>query len=374
MYFLIGLGILLVLLYASLMCFIAYKFLAKKLVPTVPKATKHISYTIIIAARNEAKNIGKLLQCLNQQNATNITYNILVINDNSTDNTIAVVANHNISNLKLINVDAHNSGKKNAITTGIKNTESTFIITLDADVVVPSNWLATIHNFITAQQNVIAIALPVFMQGVKNNLLANFQTIDFLTMQGITEVAVNNKWFAMCNGANFLYSRKAFLAVNGFVGNANIASGDDMFLLQKLQNKYTNGIYYLANQTAAAFTSTEPTLKLFFNQRIRWASKAKSFTNNNVKAVLLLVYLLNVWFFIFTIFIFCNLNYALVFVVLFILKIFAEYLLVQKVAKHFQLKAPLLKFIILQPFHIVYIILSASFGLWGKYTWKGRPN
>ena len=43
----------------------------------------------------------------------------------------------------------------------------------------------------------------------------------------------------MCNGANLAYERKAFFEVNGFTGIDHIASGDDMLLMQKIAQRFS---------------------------------------------------------------------------------------------------------------------------------------
>jgi hypothetical protein len=63
-------------------------------------------------------------------------------------------------------------------------------------------------------------------------ILHHFQQLDIASLQGATIGSFGiNKGF-MCNGANFVY-QILFQELNGFHGNDTIASGDDVFLLQK---------------------------------------------------------------------------------------------------------------------------------------------
>jgi len=98
----------------------------------------------------------------------------------------------------------------------------------------------------------------------------------------------------MCNGANLAYSRKAFETVNGFKGIDNIASGDDMLLMHKIAKQYPAGIFYLRSKNVIVSTAPVHSIKAFFNQRIRWASKADQYDDKSIFWVLLLVYFLNV--------------------------------------------------------------------------------
>ena len=102
----------------------------------------------------------------------------------------------------------------------------------------------------------------------------------------------------MCNGANLAYEKKVFYEVNGFEGIDEIASGDDMLLMHKIQKVYPDKIMFLKSPEVIVQTQPAETLKDFMNQRIRWASKADKYTDKKITAVLFLVYLLNAWIFI----------------------------------------------------------------------------
>ena len=124
-----------------------------------------------------------------------------------------------------------------------------------------------------------------------------FQSLDFMTLQGITGASVYKKIHNMCNGANLAYEKKAFYEVSGFEGIDNIASGDDMLLMHKIQKKYPGKIGYIKSANAIVQTQPSENLKEFINQRIRWASKADRYPDIKITAVLFLVYFLNAWIF-----------------------------------------------------------------------------
>ena len=98
-----------------------------------------------------------------------------------------------------------------------------------------------------------------------------------MTLQGITGASVYKKFHSMCNGANLAYEKKAFNDAGGFEGIDNIASGDDMLLMHKIQKIYPDRIKYLKSADVVVQTQPQETLKDFMNQRIRWASKADKY-------------------------------------------------------------------------------------------------
>ena len=77
----------------------------------------------------------------------------------------------------------------------------------------------------------------------------------------------------MCNGANLAYTKTLFKAINGFEGNTNIASGDDVFLLEKAIKRNKNTVHYLKNTDATVFTKPVKNYSALISQRKRWASK-----------------------------------------------------------------------------------------------------
>src|SRR5690606_32320876 len=120
-----------------------------------------------------------------------------------------------------------------------------------------------------------------------------FQSIDFMTMQGITIASNRLQLGNMSNGANFLFSKEAYLAVDGYKGIDQKASGDDMMLMQKIAQTFPDSIDYLFDKKAIVDTPVQPDWASFLNQRIRWASKADSYPQAKMSMVLLLVYLFN---------------------------------------------------------------------------------
>ena len=114
------------------------------------------------------------------------------------------------------------------------------------------------------------------------------------------------------------------------------------------------------------------TWKAFFNQRIRWASKAKSYEDKRIFPVLLLVYLLNLSFLVLVVAGFFYSSYWLYLAGLWIAKTIIELPFFLSLSKFFDKQWANKFFFIFQPLHIIYTILSGLLGQFGKYEWKGR--
>ena len=110
--------------------------------------------------------------------------------------------------------------------------------------------------------NAAFIAAPVAFHKEKS-FLDIFQSLDFMTLQGITGASVYKGFHIMCNGANLAYEKSIFYEVNGFSGIDDIASGDDMLLMHKIKNLYPERVVYLKSESAIVKTNTMPSLGAF---------------------------------------------------------------------------------------------------------------
>ena len=339
--------------------------------------TPSYTFSVIIPARNEAKNIANCINSICANNYPTHLYEIIVVDDYSEDETSSIVKQLQqlYSNLKLVELcevlgDTNlNSYKKKSIEIGIANAVNEFIVSTDADCIVPKNWLMYFDGYLQKTKAVFVAAPVEFIK--ENSLLNDFQYIDFLAMQSITAAAVTKGFQTMCNGANMAYSRDVFYQVEGFKNIDNIASGDDMLLMQKVKAKFPLQVGYLFAKEAVVKTPSAATVTEFLNQRIRWASKSKNYKDLNVLLVLLLVYLLNIslaFGFIIGLF---SISLLVKIFLLIVLKSAIEFYFLHK-AKNLFSGFSYLKFLALQPFHIVYIILAGWLGYFKKYEWKGR--
>jgi len=334
-------------------------------------------FSIVIPARDEEANIEECVVSILKNNYPSNLFEVIIVDDFSTDNTAEGVKKlqQQFSNVKLIQLNKIvsnklNSYKKKSIETAIAQSAYEWIITTDADCKVNANWLSLFDSYIQTN-DVVFIAAPV--KFIRNeSFLAIFQCLDFISLQGITAASVSAGFHSMCNGANLAYKKEAFYAVNGFEDVDNIASGDDMLLMHKIQQQYSGKIGYLFNRDAIVETLPMQNWKSFINQRIRWASKATNYNDKRIFLVLLLVYLLNLCLFLLPFSGFLNQQFVFYWLILLLVKTSCEFLFMWSVANFFYQQKLLWWFPVMQPFHIVYTLISGWLGKFGKYEWKGR--
>ncbi len=333
-----------------------------------------IAFSVIIPFKDEAQQLPDLLESIIQLKYPRSKFEILFVNDASIDASEEMIektlATTSINFTILQNKQTSNSPKKDAITLGIMQSEFDWIVTTDADCIVPKQWLSCFANGIQNKETVM-LAAPVSYRKPKN-FFEQFQTIDFLSLQGATMGGFGLKKPFLCNGANLCYLKNVFKNVNGYEGNDHITSGDDIFLMDKFRVKYQDKIWYLKEKNAIVKTKPVETIKQLINQRVRWASKTSATKNIFSKMVGLLV--LSLHFSLLLSFVLGILFTGswMVFVGLFLSKLIVDFMLLYKTATFFNMKFLLRNYLI---FGIIYPFFTLTIFLFAfkqSYTWKGK--
>ena len=205
----------------------------------------------------------------------------------------------------------------------------------------------------------------------KKTFLHHFQQLDLLSLQGTTIGSFGMKLGFMCNGANFCYTKSLFNNLNGFIGNNKIASGDDVFLLQKAVQKCPDEVHYLKSKSNIVITNPVDSWKDLFQQRMRWASKTGSYQSVFGKDLAVIVFLGNLSIVLgcglclFGILSWINIS------ILFAIKFIVDTILLSKTNQFFTKKR--MRYLILScVFYPFFCVTVALFSLFGKYEWKGR--
>lgn len=343
-------------------------------VPGEAEGNKRLKMSVIVPARNEAGNIEKCLDSLLAQKAPLVDLEVLVVDDASEDNTAEIVKGYMAKDARIGLISLGNqhqqSHKKRAVEAGIAAASGILIACTDADCTHHPKWIETLARAYDDGRKKF-VAAPVVYHTVPT-LVSVFQTLDFMTLQGITAASVATRFHTMCNGANIAYEKAVFYEVKGFEGIDHLPTGDDMLLMHKIYRKYPDGIAYVRHQEAIVATDAAPDWSAFFQQRIRWASKAAYYDDKRIFWVLVLVYFFNVWFAVLLLLGFWYGDAWIAALGLLVVKTIAELAFLIPVASFFKKGKWLLWFPFLEPLHIAYTISAGWLGRFGTYQWKGR--
>ncbi len=369
-------GLVIGILYLLVLAFLFFGNLKIKEFFSEEDASENTKFSIIIPFRNEAKNLSELLNSLQKINYPKDYFEVIFVDDESEDNSVKIIETE-LKNFdknfpfKIIkNERKSNSPKKDAISLGVSKARYDWIVTTDADCEVPINWLQVFHSFILKKQPLL-IAAPVGLANQKS-VIGKYQIFDLLSLQTVTmgSFGMNNP--LLSNGANLCYKKEVFNSVNGYEGNDHIASGDDIFLLEKVKSKYPKKVQFLKSKEAIVITKTEDNWRKLIFQRIRWASKTSKQHNWVSKLIGLVVFLCNLLIIIGAFLSFFSNYYLPYFLAFWLLKLVLDFLFIISTASFFRNKISFFQFIISSisyPFITTIVVVGSLFG---TYSWKGR--
>jgi len=328
--------------------------------------------SVVIAVRNEEKNISFLLTSLVNQSYPDDLYEIIIANDGSTDRTSEIVNefSNKWSNIKLLEVkdrDKAISPKKNALQQAIDAANGEIIVSTDADCLAGKYWIESmVANFEDDVSMVAGLSKTKLEKWERSSLVRKFEHFDFLSMFFAAAGSISSGKYFSCSGQNIAYRKNAFEQVGKFEKIKHLISGDDMNLMQLFRK---DGMKVKFAFSKHSYMQTKPVqnLKQFLNQRSRWASNTKWQLQLNPE---FFVYLLSVFLMTF-------LPLILIFIIpwlgiiLMLFKALLDYYFIKNGFSVFSIDSEKLKFFpawfFLQP---VYVILVGIIGQFNVFRWK----
>ncbi len=331
--------------------------------------------TVIIPVRNEAQHIGALLQDLEAQQYPQHLLEVLLVDDHSEDATTAVAAEFILAttiDVKIIRLDSYVNlvGKKAAVRKGVELATGELLVFTDGDCRIGPEWLRQ-FAFLYQTRQPYFISGPVCFQHT-NTLFERMQLVEFASLIGVGGASLQLQKPNMCNGANLAYTKTIFEEVGGFAGNEAIASGDDEFLLHKISKCYPDKVAFLKSQKAIVYTMAPKSLPAFILQRVRWASKWKSYQNRQVQAVAVVVFAANLFLFLAIPAAGLGLLHWQAFLPAYAVKCAIDFLFLNRILSFLRKQRYLVYMLPLQFVYIPYVVCIALAGLFGRYHWKGR--
>ena len=248
--------------------------------------------TIIVAARDEEKSIGRCLQALIQQTYPANKYEIIIVDDGSADSTASIVISFSqrYPNVHLLSLSAEieqgNGSKPSAITKGIGQAVGDIILTTDADCIVPPRWVEVMTNHFNG--DVAFVAGPVSEQP-SSNFFSKLEHLEFLGLITTAAGLIGSGRPIICNGANLAYRKDAFISAGGFGQNGS--SNDDESLMNRIVKRKLGKIVFAPESDAMIVTQSSNTATSFMRQRIRWANKRGRYEDKSIFLLLICLYL-----------------------------------------------------------------------------------
>lgn len=332
------------------------------------------AFTIIIPYRNEEDHLKGLITSIDGLNYPKALFEVIFVDDNSNDQSANIINDYLSQkrvNYRILNLNSSDgSPKKTAITMAVELALNDWIVTTDADCILSKYWLDAFDEFITSS-NVNCVVAPVAIHR-PSNFIERFQALDILSLQGTTIGGFGLNQPFLCNGANLGYKKSIFNSLNGYDGNIHIASGDDIFLLEKMLKLDRHKVKYLKSDAALVETVAVKSVKSLVEQRVRWISKTSHSKLLMSKLTGMIVISANFIFLSLLPLYYFNLISSKVGISLVVIKLSIDFLLLFKTARFMNKEDLLASFVlssIIYPFICIYVVGVSPFL---KYNWKGR--
>jgi len=327
----------------------------------------------VVAARNEAGTIEKCISAILEQNYPGNKFEVIVVDDNSTDSTADLVKkmSKKFKNLRLYKLSSRRSesiGRKpESIALAVSVAKGEIILTTDSDCQVPRTWLKSMTKDLT--EDVMFQAGPV-VEAQTGSFLNKLESLEFMSLIVTGAGLIGAGRPIICNGANLAYRKSAFNAVRGFKGTAS--SNDDETLMQRIFNRNIGKVRFVADPDAVVRTESNNNLWSFLKQRQRWAAKKGRYEDKTILAELVLLY--------FFCFVLLGTAGASFFVPelripvagVFGVKIVLDYLAMHRGSRLLKQKLNGLVFLVAELFHVPYIVFTGAVGQFVPQEWKGR--
>jgi glycosyltransferase involved in cell wall biosynthesis len=233
----------------------------------IPK--KLVPFSVIISARNEARNVIKYLPSILEQDYP--TFEVIIIDDNSTDDTSKIL-NHfkgQYAHLHIIKIEHKKSaGKKEGLQRAIRNTKYEWLVFTDADCYPKSDqWLRKMASKCDEKTEIILGYSPYSKENGLLNDFIRYETFmtaviyGTFTLSGIPYMGV---------GRNMAYKKSTFLNTVSKEKFEKTASGDDDLAVNAMANSHNTVLQF--EEKARVISLPKTTFSDFIKQKTRHLS------------------------------------------------------------------------------------------------------
>lgn len=332
--------------------------------------------SILIAARNEADNIGTCLRAVLDQSYPKAKLEVIVIDDRSTDSTAEIVGqfaaqDRRVQLLHIREIQPGISPKKGALDRGIREARGEIIVTTDADCTPAPEWITEMMTHFTPEVGMVAGFNPYRIEGKKFSWLQKMLALDYFSLACVAAASAGLGYAVSCSGGNLAYRKEIYLQLGGFKDIQRWISGDDDFFLEQIREKTNWKIRYSVMPQTFVPTAPPATFREFLNQRIRYASKGRHYAAP-VAAALVGIYVLNGLLAGGLLLIPFHPTFALIWSAAMLAKSLAELLFLKNGETVFRYPVNIRVYAITALFHPFYIVVIGLLGQTRGFRWKGE--
>jgi cellulose synthase/poly-beta-1,6-N-acetylglucosamine synthase-like glycosyltransferase len=329
--------------------------------------------SVVLAARNEENAIRSCLEALFAQDYPTHLYEVIVVDDGSSDGTAAVVASIAVhkNSLRLVSArdGAHfiREGKPAALSRGISESKGEVILTTDADCIVPGTWISTMVGSLGPG---VAFAAGPVREIPGSSVLSRLAHLEMLGLVTTGAGLIGSGHPIICNGANLAYTKEAFFKAQGF--GTDQPWCDDETLMQRIHQRKLGQIIFVSSEEAVVTTGAQQTLRSFWIQRLRWSAKGGHYESTSILLAVVGLYLFFLLSFLSLIGGIWNEQLLVCFLASFFAKLLVDYWTLSAGARTLRDHFSAGVFLFAEVLHAPYIVFTAGLGQFISFQWKGR--
>lgn len=320
--------------------------------------------SIIVAAKNEEKNISILIDALTNQEYNKSCYEIIIVDDASTDETENAVKKVMTASANIKYIKAENKkypAKKGALDIGINSAAYDTIAITDADCVPERKWLASISAKINEGYDFVFGVAPFFDN---NRLAAKIARYENFRNSILTFSFANIGLPYSAAARSIAFSKKSFLEVGGYSNTLDVQSGDDDLLLREfVKNK--KRISTFMDKESFVYSEAKDNFPEYFSQKARHLSTSNYYLLRH-KIVLGVWHLVNTFLFFSLFLSLLDINFLYLFIIKYVFDIF----LTSARQTRFGYKFRAYEIILAPLFYDILLIVHYFRGLFKVYKWK----
>ena len=243
---------------------------------------------VIIPFRNEEARIDVLLRTISQ--LSYFPKEFIFVDDHSNDRSVELIKGLPVSvPYRIESLPEGTQGKKAAIRQAVVHSESSFILTLDADVALNPDYFLHISRLSQADMYI----LPAVM--IAKRFHEHVYEVDLLLVNAVNMGLAGLKRPIIASGANLLFRRQAFNQFDRLHTHAHMPSGDDIYLLRDFRMADAK-VRLVSAHSYAVHTETPQTLQEFLHQRLRWIAKTGDVRDHLSTALSIIQFLFTISF------------------------------------------------------------------------------